>query len=292
MSDRWREYEPSIPIAVQGGIKLANPKRVEASWWAAEWLEALVRCGMGTRLSRGRRYAAKGQVLDLQIEPGLIVARVQGSRKTPYRIQIAAPVLDSAGCQQIAASLSEQVGYGAQLLSGVLPQELPQLFEQAGSWLFPPNYRVFAASCSCPDWANPCKHLAAVFMLLAQEFDRDPFLLLKFRGLERDQLLLGLGIGSSGPSPERQPEPVGSAGQPVNPEAFWSGSRAADSPAEAGEAAHGPTFYLQQVGRFPFWRGEQPLLAALQPVYQHAAERIAADLFPAMDQQEDPDCEC
>lgn len=171
----------------------------------------------------------------------------------------------------------------------LLPKELVALFEQAGSWLFPPNYQVFGANCSCPDWANPCKHLAAVFMLLAQEFDRDPFLLLKFRGLERDQLLLGLGIGSNDPTPERQLELAGHLGELVNPEAFWSGSPLPDSTAEAGAGeAQGPTFYLQQVGHFPFWRGEKPLVTALQPVYQNAAQWIAASLFPDADQQSTP----
>ena len=277
MRDNWYDFEPSVPIPVKGGIKLADKNRPGSNWWAGQWLQALNRSGLGARLSRGKSYASRGQVFALDISPGMITASIQGSRRTPYRVSIGAKPVPPNTRKHMLAWLSRQVGFGAQLLVGVLPKNLESLFTDAGVWLFPPNYSAFSADCSCPDWANPCKHLAAVFMLLAQEFDRDPLLLLKFRGFEREEILQGLGVTAT-PSIREIEEQTLTRGELCDIHSFWVGSKSIspNTSEEVVSDAHGPLLYLRQIGHFPMWRGEKPLRAVLEPLYIQAAAKVTS----------------
>ena len=106
----------------------------------------------------------------------------------------------------------DKPGYAARLLAGELPHEIEDVFAEAGAALFPERGSHLITSCTCPDWATPCKHAAAVCYLMAEAFDDDPFLLLAFRGREREALLAELrarrggrvdGSGQRGPVPLR-----------------------------------------------------------------------------------------
>ena len=83
--------------------------------------------------------------------------------------------------------LSQQVIFTAKLLAGEMPQDIEQAFTDAGLSLFPAQSKDLDTECSCPDWSNPCKHIAAVYYLLGEEFDRNPFLIFKLRGMEREE---------------------------------------------------------------------------------------------------------
>jgi hypothetical protein len=120
---------------------------------------------------------------------GLVVAQVQGSRRTPYGVQISMPAASDARWEAIVDALAAQAGYAARLLAGELPHEIEDVFAGAGVALFPERGSHLTTSCTCPDWATPCKHAAAVCYLMAEAFDDDPFLLLAFRGREREALL-------------------------------------------------------------------------------------------------------
>jgi uncharacterized Zn finger protein len=163
----------------------------------------------GGRLTRGRTYARQGQVIELEIGSGLIAARVQGSRRTPYRVRVAMPAAGEDQWHEIVDALASQAGYAARLLAGTLPHEIEKVFNGAGVALFPSPGSRLATDCTCPDWANPCKHIAAVCYLVAEAFDRDPFLLLTFRGRARDPLLLELRHRRGGDDDERVAQPLG-----------------------------------------------------------------------------------
>jgi uncharacterized Zn finger protein len=139
-------------------------------------------------------------VLSIDIAKGVVTAKVQGSRPKPYDVTIKVKVLAPAEWQQLLQALSGQALYAAKLLAGEMPHDIEHVFEEARLSLFPQKLQDLTTECSCPDWSNPCKHIAAVYYLLGEEFDRDPFLLFQLRGLGRDELLLRL--GETGPTPK------------------------------------------------------------------------------------------
>jgi len=140
-------------------------------------------------MTRGKNYARRGQVLSLEVSPGVVTARVQGSRKTPYSVSIALPAFSELVWAKVEVTLAEEAIHSARLLAGELPPDLEGVFTAAGAPLFPQRASELTLSCSCPDREVPCKHLAAVFYLLAESFDADPFAILLWRGRRRDALL-------------------------------------------------------------------------------------------------------
>ena len=186
----WSRFKPAKRIPVDDGIELRSRRgAIGESWWSRRFLSAVESIMTGSRLARGRTYARQGQVIDLGIGSGLVVAQVQGSRRTPYGVQISMPAASDTRWEAIVDALAAQAGYAARLLAGELPHEIEDVFADAGVALFPERGSHLTSSCTCPDWATPCKHAAAVFYLMAEAFDDDPFLLLAFRGREREALL-------------------------------------------------------------------------------------------------------
>lgn len=254
------------PRAAKGGIKAQSQRGAfGASWWAKRWIEALEAFGMGARLSRGRTYARKGQVIAIDVSKGSIKARVQGSRPRPYEVQIRVATLSAEHWRTVAGAIASQALFSAKLLSGELPHEIEGVFEAAGHSLFPRRSSDLVTSCSCPDWSNPCKHVAAVFYLLGEEFDRDPFLILKLRGLEREELPGLLPSEAAAPSPD--PEPLAC-------EDFWPTGELPELGLAEPRRGDGMPL-IRRLGGFPFWRGQVPLPEALAPFYESAAQRAA-----------------
>src|SRR5215471_10275517 len=187
----YREFFPrSRPRAAKGGIKTQSKRGAFGqSWWARRWIAVLESFDIGARLGRGRTYARGGQVLSIDVGKGKVEAKVQGSRPSPYAVSIRLKVLADADWRKLIEVLSGQALFAAKLLAGEMPQDIEQVFGEAGLSLFPEKLRDLQTECSCPDYSNPCKHIAAVYYLLGEEFDRDPFLLFRLRGLGREELL-------------------------------------------------------------------------------------------------------
>ncbi|MFI7447521.1 SWIM zinc finger family protein [Nonomuraea sp. NPDC049714] len=183
--DGW--FEAGRPIRVEGGIRARTQRgSIGSTWWSRRFIDILERiCDQG-RLSRGRRYARAGQVLSIDLSPGLAAASVQGSRAEPYDVTISVEAYDETRWTAIEEVIGAQAVYRAKLLAGEMPTEIEELFASLGADLFP---RDLDMECSCPDWGFPCKHVSAVLYLLAESFDDDPFLVLAWRGRTRDQLL-------------------------------------------------------------------------------------------------------
>ncbi|MEU5905449.1 SWIM zinc finger family protein [Micromonospora sp. NPDC047467] len=187
-TDRFADY--GRPRRVDGGLRARSARgAIGQSWWSRRFLEVLESFALGTRLTRGRSYARAGQVLRLDIAPGRVTAQVQGSRPRPYQVSIALAAFPAALWSRIEAELAGQAFFSARLLAGDLPDELEELFAAAGAPLFPGTVDELTQRCNCPDFAVPCKHLAATFYLLAEAFDADPFELLHWRGRSRAELL-------------------------------------------------------------------------------------------------------
>ncbi|WP_433649570.1 SWIM zinc finger family protein [Micromonospora zamorensis] len=213
-TDRFADY--GRPRKVDGGLRARSARgAIGRSWWSRRFLEVLESFALGTRLTRGRSYARAGQVLSLDITPGLVSAVVQGSRPQPYQVSIALRPFPAALWSRIEEELAGQAFFSARLLAGDLPDELEELFVAAGAPLFPAGVDELTQRCNCPDFAVPCKHLAATFYLLAEAFDADPFELLHWRGRSRAELLAELRarrVQATGAAP--QPPPILAVSEP------------------------------------------------------------------------------
>ncbi|MDR2179338.1 MAG: SWIM zinc finger family protein [Synergistaceae bacterium] len=278
----WYSYTPTTPIATKGGIK--SKAKGGVNWWSKRWYDFMETFNLGARLARGKSYARKGQVIDVEIKPGLVRGRVQGSRRTPYTVTIHFEPIAQQGWERIAERLRAQLLFSARLMAGEVPQELEDFFQAEGASLFPQLKRRADMHCDCPDSSNPCKHIAALFYVLGDAFDRDPFLLLELRGMPREELVALLGVAQDPPADvdvdvyvdadlsEREPLPLD--------ESFYKGASPLPEdfigPLPRGDL-NAPL--LHRLGNLPFWRGSEPLFESLQETYREAARRGRAVAF-------------
>ncbi len=186
----WYKPAPKRPPP-QRGIKM---KKAGSTWWGQRWVEALeyISLGYSNRLARGRTYARAGRTHDLVVKAGEVTAKVTGSRATPYRVRISLAKLSEATWRKAVAAMAGKAQFAAELLAGQMPHEIDAAFKAAGARLFPAKEADLRTSCSCPDWANPCKHVAATHFVLGEALDRDPFLLFELRGRTKEHVLAAL----------------------------------------------------------------------------------------------------
>jgi uncharacterized Zn finger protein len=283
----WRDWEPSQPLPVERGI-VARSKRgpIGETWWSQRFIELLESFGVGSRLARGRNYARRGQVVELEVEPGVVLAKVQGSRYTPYRVRIRTKALTEQQWRRVEKAMAARALPLAKLLAGEMPRDIEDVFAACRLTLFPCSNAELKASCTCPDWENPCKHVAAAYYILAERFDEDPFLILTWRGLDKAELLERLrtrrGVGApraSAPtqSAKREPQPVALADQL---DCFWRSGPALADLHVSPLASEAPDALLRQLGPAPVEVAGQNLAEILMPAYATlavAAERRALE---------------
>lgn len=189
----YHNSKPTRPVETNEGIK-ARSKQGEfvKNWWASRWIEAVEQVMDRGRLQRGRSYARKGQVLALEESKGEIKAKVQGSRRAPYKVTIRIIPLAETAWKKVMVALADRPYFVAQLLAGQMPPDIEEAFQSVKLNLFPGTEEL-KQECNCPDWADVCKHLAAVHYILAQRFDEDPFLLFRLRGKTQEEIVAALG---------------------------------------------------------------------------------------------------
>jgi uncharacterized Zn finger protein len=280
---RWDYYgdyfPPSIPLPARGGIRARSRKGdFAASWWGRRWITVLESFDLRSRLTRGRSYARRGQVLHLEIAKGNVTATVQGSRPNPYAVTIGLKEIAATQRHKVAKAIAANMAIAAKLMAGELPVEVEACFSRAGAPLFPARARDLTTSCSCPDFSNPCKHIAAVYYLLAEEFDRDPFLLFRLRGVGRDELTALLGEAASKTRRTARVETMtraAPASQPLaaDPERFWRGRPLHDELYGGVQISDDAAPLARRLGNFPFWRGEIDFLESISSLSSRAAQQ-------------------
>ena len=154
------------------------------TWWGQQWLNSLSKIDNSNRLPRGRTYANKGAVKNIEIETNAISAKVQGSAPRPYKVMVSVPIFTNSQKQALLEAILGNPTLLAKLLNRELPQELAKFAEQKNIPLFPKSWRDFPMKCSCPDSAVPCKHLAAVIYIIANEIDKNPFLVFQLHDFD------------------------------------------------------------------------------------------------------------
>lgn len=153
------------------------------TWWGGQFLNSLSHIDYSNRLPRGRSYARRGFVKKIEIRENIVVAEVRGSRRRPYKIRITIPLFDDGVKQNLLSVVQSNPLLLSQLLNRELPPELNRIAEKNNIKVFPKAWSDFGMSCSCPDWAVPCKHLASVIYMLSAAIDRNPFLVFQLHGL-------------------------------------------------------------------------------------------------------------
>ena len=225
--DRWANYAESKPRPVDDGIATSKARGAMAeSWWSKRFVAVLDDYGLGARMQRGKRYARSGQLLSFEVRPGQLIAQVQGSRPTPYLVTVDARPPTQQQWAEVDAALASRVKFAARLLAGEVPPELEEVFAAAGVVLLPTSWGHVDARCSCPDYENPCKHIAATLYVFADQLDTDPWLLLEWRGRSREQVLgplVARGHDETSSDSDSAPDPAAEIAPwwPLDPRRSW-----------------------------------------------------------------------
>ena len=263
------------------------------TWWGQRFIEALEQFTDPARLGRGRSYASGGRILEYKIANGTVTARVRGSinpyfgvyKEPIYKTTITIKAISSADWKKAIRHIASRADLVTKLLMNEMPDTIEDAFSGLGLHLLPHSERDFVTTCSCPDYANPCKHIAGVYYLLASALDRDPFLMFELRGLSRDDLHaelvrspLGQILSSALKSEEvPQVEPVESyytrpAREPeaavASHKAFWTGAKRLPAPLDRASQASVPALLIKKQGDYPpFWHKDVSFISVMEDLY-------------------------
>lgn len=272
------------------------------TWWGKEFLRALEDCMDPGRLSRGRSYSAPHRRKSFAIRQGVIRATVVGNinhyfhvYKTPYyKVEIAFQKIAGTRWNGILKRLGSNADWVTHLVLGEVPPSIEDALEGATVKLLPRTHREIQASCSCPDWANPCKHIAGIYYHVASLLDRDPLLLFEFRGLERSKLLHAISKSEFGAALHDEadapvPDLAASAREPRYPlvnsvpnespasdvRAFWRGRPLPSDVVAVRQVPPISALLLRREGDYPqFWHRETSFLDTMAAIYERVAKGL------------------
>lgn len=299
----WRNrygFPPkSRPRRIDGGIKTRSQRgAIGETWWSRRWIEVLESFDIGARLNRGRSYARQGQVVRVTIQPGEVAALVQGSRSKPYAVTIRLKPLSDKDWSRVTEAMAARAIFAARLLAGEMPQNIEEAFSAVRRPLMPASSRELVTECSCPDWSNPCKHIAAVYYILAERFDDDPFMIFTLRGRTKDQIIENLRAKRATSEPETKTSTVANQGAAVPPaqeqpapplesslETFWQAGPQLETFVTHRPAPDVDQATLKRLGSAPFDTDGQLVGEFLERAY--AAATSAASRMAAEDRVED-----
>ncbi|MEH2433664.1 MAG: SWIM zinc finger family protein [Nostoc sp.] len=161
-------------------------------WWSQQWLDLLDSYRFKKRLERARNYARQGNVLSIEFKGAKVLARVQGSEIEPYKVSLSLEPFTDEQWGYVIESMSQKAIFAAKLLAGEMPQNIEEVFTANGLSIFPFTLADVQSKCSCPDKANPCKHIGALYYQLGDRFSEDPFVLFQLRGRTKEQIISDL----------------------------------------------------------------------------------------------------
>ncbi|BBD62804.1 hypothetical protein NIES2109_56540 (plasmid) [Nostoc sp. HK-01] len=264
------------------------------TWWGERFIKALESFTDDNRLQRGRSYARGGKVKSFEIELNKITAQVKGSinpyfgvyKEPTYNIVIEITPITKTRWNEAIPKIASKASIVSRLLLNEVPENIEEIFAQVGLHLLPHSSKDFKTKCSCPDYANPCKHIAGVYYLVASQLDANPFLLFELRGLSKAELQAKLATSPLGKalstSLDQQTEvniqpsesfytrvekrPVN---QKPNLREFWLGSKRLPSTIEASNESGIPAILIKKEGDFPaFWQKDSSFIETMEELYQ------------------------
>lgn len=241
------------------------------TWWSRRWIQALDSFGGLGGFGRGRSQARRETVLAHHLEPGIVLAQVQSGKTEPFIVRCDVPPLSHETWDAVISGMAQKAVFAAKLLAGEMPEETEEAFAEARATLLPQSPADVPSSCTCGEPVSPCRHVAAVHYLLAEELGRDPFLLFKLRGCPKEQLLAALRQKRSGSgAPVEEAE---AADEAVSPHAFWHAGAALDRFAINIAPPMSHAGLLKQLGPPPVEAGES-FLDVMAALYQRVMESV------------------
>ncbi len=263
------------------------------TWWGQRFIEALEQFTDPARLGRGRSYASGGRILDYTLVKGTVTAKVRGSinpyfgvyKEPIYRTSITIKAISPADWTKAIRHIASRADLVTKLLMNEMPDTIEDAFSGLGLHLLPHSERDFETDCSCPDWVNPCKHIAGVYYLLASALDRDPFLMFELRGLSRDNLHAELALSPLGQilaaalkseevptiqpvtsyytRPARKPDAVIESHKD-----FWTGAKRLPAVPSAPSQASVTALLIKKQGDYPpFWHKDVSFISTMEELY-------------------------
>jgi uncharacterized Zn finger protein len=266
--------------------------RISKTWWGKRFLSALESCTDSGRLQRGRSYAGPSRLLEFKIDGDIIRSKIRGNvnpyfgvyKEPRYRVQIRLKKIPVSKWKIIIKQLTGNAGWLSRLIMGEVPENIDQAFAGTAHSLLPRSSRELQTQCSCPDWANPCKHVAGTYYHVAHLIDQDPFLLFQLRGLTRDALEAELvksplGRALANQLQEEQvslPKPLANRYPPAPAEKttltmsykqFWSGKRLPKAQSKGDESGVAALIIRREGDNPPFWSRENSFIEAMSDIY-------------------------
>ncbi|MBW4505272.1 MAG: SWIM zinc finger family protein [Scytonematopsis contorta HA4267-MV1] len=263
------------------------------TWWGERFITALESFTDNNRLQRGRSYASGGKVKSFEIDLNNVTAKVRGSvnpyfgvyKEPTYNISIEITPIAKARWNEAINNLSSKASFVSRLLLNEVPENIEDAFSELGLHLLPHSRKDFKTKCSCPDSANPCKHIAGVYYLVASQLDHNPFLLFELRGLSKTELQkqlaqtpLGKALSEELNAKEvaievsnslyTQPEKQEVADKPSVRE-FWLGTKRLPQTIDVPTVGSVPAILIKKQGDFPsFWEEDNSFIEVMEELYQ------------------------
>ena len=268
------------------------------TWWGKTFVAALESFTDSGRLSRGRAYSSDRRLKTFEIKDGLAQATVRGNvnpyfgvyKEPTYITTIKLKAVSRAQWSKVIAEIAGKASFISKLLLNEIPDNIEDCFKPLGLNLLPKVRKDCVSSCSCPDWGDPCKHVAGVYYRVAAELDRDPFLLFELRGISREDLrselerstlgkALSQELGTQGQlsdpvtslytRPERQDLP-----EEVTLRDFWHGKKNQPAILPTSSSARVPAILIKKQGDFPpFWHRDQSFIAVMEEFYERVKSK-------------------
>ncbi len=268
------------------------------TWWGQEFIQALEYMSDDGRLSRGRAYVNNGKITSFGIKDGIVLGTVRGSinayfgvyKEPLYRTTIEFQPISAAKWAAAIALIASRASLISRLLLNEIPSNIEDSFTTLGLHLLPHGEKDFNAQCTCPDYGNPCKHIAGVYYRVAAELDRDPFLLFELRGLSREDLYkelaksplgkalsaeLQLSQGSLKPAESYYTKPIIVAAQPVERlQDFWQGTKRLPQTMEPLTKPLVAGIPVKKQGDFPaFWQRNNSFIEVMEELYEQVRNK-------------------
>jgi uncharacterized Zn finger protein len=263
------------------------------TWWGKRFISALESFTDSGRLSRGRSYASGGKIKSYEIKNGAVTAKVRGSvnpyfgvyTEPLYTTTIEMQPISAANWTKAIAALSSRASFVAKLLMNEIPDNVEEAFRPLKLHLLPHSQADFKTDCSCPDWSNPCKHIAGVYYLLASQLDQDPFLLFELRGLSREDLKVELaksplGQALSDEMTAQEQEPVPSSAYYTQPQMvsvsdqmtlreYWQGQKRLPQTIDVASPVGVSGILVKKQGDYPaFWHKDHSFIDVMEDLYE------------------------
>ena len=267
MKKRLKQRKTGKPGLNATGINSQSKEDFGRTWWGEQWVGSLERFAPPFKWKEGKHLAWARQVLDIGIEKGLVTARVGDFAGKSYAVKLSLAPFTAEQWAALSLAAADDPSFGEALFTGTMPPHAEKAFAKAGLRLMPEKFKDLDMKCPCTDWFKPCVHQLAVYLLLAEEFDRDPSLLFRLRGKTREEMQALFPVTAQVETPV--PRHVEPAGEPLSddPEKFWNGGDLPDLNLEWKTPAHSAA-PLQRLGHFPFWRGSVKFLPYMESAYR------------------------